>query len=192
MELELFASDEITLFIVLSLLLLIFSWRPLHNIRSHGFYRFFAFEGILILVLMNIPFWVEDPISPLSPVHIISQILLFFSVLFVLLGFYLLRKFGGSRDTKIIRENFAFENTAQLVTAGIYKYIRHPMYGSLLLLAWGVFLKNTTIYGLLAVLTTTAFLVATAKIEERENISFFGLNYKDYMKKTKMFIPYLF
>ncbi|MGF1761718.1 isoprenylcysteine carboxylmethyltransferase family protein [Photobacterium sagamiensis] len=189
MELVLFAVIRITLFILLSILLVVLSWRALHNPKCHGFYRFFAFEGILVLVLMNASFWLKDPLSPLQ---LISWTILFFSILFVFQGVYLLRKMGGSRDKEIISENLTFENTAQLVTHGIYKYIRHPMYSSLLLLAWGAFLKHITIYGLLAALITTIFLVITAKIEERENMLFFGSSYKEYMKKTKMFIPYIF
>lgn len=185
-----FTVIRIILFILLSTFFLVFSWRPLHNPRSHGFYRFFAFEGILILILLNIPFWVENPFSPLQ---LISWILLFLSILFAIQGFYLLRKLGGFRSRgRINPENLGFENTNKLVTDGIYKYIRHPLYSSLLLLAWGTFLKHISIYGIAAVLITSVFLVATAKTEERENISFFGPCYEEYIKKTKMFIPYLF
>jgi protein-S-isoprenylcysteine O-methyltransferase Ste14 len=38
----------------------------------------------------------------------------------------------------------------------------------------------------------TAFLIATAKVEEVENLSKFGADYAAYMKTTKMFIPFLF
>ncbi len=189
MELGLFAVIRIILFILLTILLIVFSWRSLHNPRYHGFYRFFVFEGSLILILLNIPFWLK---SPFSPLQLISWTFLLFSILIVVQGFYLLRKLGGSGGREISSENRDFENTVNLVTDGIYKYIRHPMYSSLLFLAWGVFLKHITIYGILAVLITTALLVATAKIEERENILFFGPSYEEYIKRTKMFIPYLF
>ncbi len=189
MTLGLFAVIRIALFILLSIFFIIFSWRSLHNPRSRGFYRFFAFEGILILILLNIPFWFKNPLSPLQ---LISWTLLFCSILFVVQGFYLLRKLGGSRGREINSENLAFENTVNLVTDGIYKYIRHPLYSSLLFLAWGAFLKQITIYGIAAVLITTACLMVTAKLEERENILFFGSNYEEYIKKTKMFIPYIF
>jgi protein-S-isoprenylcysteine O-methyltransferase Ste14 len=185
----LFAVIRIILLILVSIFLVIFSWRPLQNPRSHGFYRFFAFEGILILVLLNIPLWLKNPFSPLQ---LISWTFLFFSILFVVQGFYLLRKLGGSGAREGSSENVAFENTVNLVTDGVYKYVRHPMYSSLLLLAWGVFLKHITIYGILAVLITTGFLVVTAKIEEQENIAFFGSGYEEYIKRSKMFIPYLF
>ena len=41
-------------------------------------------------------------------------------------------------------------------------------------------------------LVATAFLVATARIEERENMNKFGDDYAAYMKTTKRFIPILF
>jgi protein-S-isoprenylcysteine O-methyltransferase Ste14 len=180
---------RIVLFIVLSGFFVFISWRPLHNPQSHGFYRFFAFEGILILILLNIPFWLREPFSPLQ---LISWAFLLCSILFAPQGFFLLRKLGDIRARKTDPENLKFENTVNLVSDGIYKFIRHPLYSSLLLLAWGALLKHVTAYGISVVLVTTGFLVATAKMEERENISFFGSQYKEYMEKTKMFIPYLF
>jgi protein-S-isoprenylcysteine O-methyltransferase Ste14 len=38
----------------------------------------------------------------------------------------------------------------------------------------------------------TSFLVATARIEEAEDIRFFGSAYQAYMKRTRMFIPFVF
>jgi len=57
-----------------------------------------------------------------------------------------------------------------LVTEGIYRYIRHPMYSSLLLLAWGVFFKSFSWAALVLVLVATLALFATAKAEEAENL----------------------
>jgi protein-S-isoprenylcysteine O-methyltransferase Ste14 len=39
---------------------------------------------------------------------------------------------------------------------------------------------------------TTGFLIATAKVEEQENLAKFGDEYVDYIKKSKMLIPVLF
>jgi protein-S-isoprenylcysteine O-methyltransferase Ste14 len=41
-------------------------------------------------------------------------------------------------------------------------------------------------------LIVTITLTITAKKEEVENIRFFGEEYQDYMKGTKMFVPYIF
>ena len=50
-------------FTVVSLLLLAISWKSLHNPPSHGFYRFFAREAILGLIVINAPIWFRDPFS---------------------------------------------------------------------------------------------------------------------------------
>ena len=86
----------------------------------------------------------------------------------------------------------AFEKTTALITTGIYAYIRHPLYSSLLLLAWGIYFKAPSLPGVLLAVVTTTFLSATARADEGECIQFFGTEYQDYMQKTKRFIPFLF
>ena len=75
---------------------------------------------------------------------------------------------------------------------GLYRYIRHPMYSSLLFLAWGAFLKHITPLTSMLILAVSGFLTACARVEERENIRFFGSVYDEYMQRTGMFIPRLF
>jgi len=158
-----------------------FSWKPLHEPHSHGFYRFFAFETALLLVLMNISVWFVDP---LSPRQIISWILLIISIFMVVHAVYLLHQTGKPEGN--------FENTTVLVLRGAYHFIRHPMYSSLVYFVWGVFLKRPSIPGACLCLVTMVFLYAAARVEEAENILHFGDAYKEYTKKTKMFIPYIF
>jgi len=189
MDIELSTSDQIIGFIIGSIFFIVVSRRALLNTRSHGFYRFFAFESILILVLLNLPYWVKDPLA----IHqLLSWVLLAASIVLMIQGFHLLRKLGGLLQPRAnCVENFAFENTTKLVTDGIYRYIRHPMYSALLLLAWGAYLKHYSILGTVVVIVATFALFLTAKIEERENLQFFGDCYTSYAKRTKMIIPYL-
>jgi protein-S-isoprenylcysteine O-methyltransferase Ste14 len=102
-------------------------------------------------------------------------------------------KTKGKADTS--REDnslYAFERTTELIETGLYKYIRHPLYGSLVFLTWGIYFKNVASVQLLIVsVLATIFLFATAMIEEKENIKFFGEKYRDYMKRSKMFVPYI-
>ncbi|NOY73641.1 MAG: isoprenylcysteine carboxylmethyltransferase family protein [Gammaproteobacteria bacterium] len=189
MDIELSTFNQVILFIIGSVFFITVSRRALLNTKSHGFYRFFAFESILVLVLINLSYWVKDPFSIQQ---LFSWVLLLLSILFAAQGFHLLRKLGGLLKHRVdCAENFAFENTTRLVTNGIYKYIRHPMYSALLLLAWGAYFKHYSILGTAMAVFATLFLFLTAKCEERENIQFFGDSYTSYRKKTKMFIPYL-
>ena len=99
---------------------------------------------------------------------------------------------GGQQEREDSPETLGFENTAQLVTGGLYRYIRHPMYSSLLFLAWGGYLKQVTVITSLAVLIATIAFFITARMEERENTEVFGDEYRAYMQKSRMFIPFLF
>ena len=180
---------RIILFILLSLFFLRISWRALKNPGIHGFYRFFVFEGILILVLLNHPYWFSDPFSPM---HLLSWFLLFLSIVFITQSLLMLKKKGGYAERAEMPENFTFENTANIVDTGVYRYIRHPMYSSLLFLGWGAFFKHISLINIILVLTVSVLLVAAAKVEERENVRFFGVAYEEYMLNTQMLVPWLY
>jgi protein-S-isoprenylcysteine O-methyltransferase Ste14 len=165
------------------------SRKSLRVIRSHGFYRFFAFEAILALVLVNSPFWFS---APFSIPHVISWILLVTSLILLGLGVYMIRVVGKPGSQRQDATLLSFEKTSHLVTSGIYRYVRHPLYSSLLFLAWGAFLKDLTWASVCLVVAATVFLVATARADEAECLQYFGTSYQEYMSRTKMFVPYLF
>jgi len=176
-------------FAIVSVFFIYVSRKSLSRPRSHGFYRFFAWESILALVLLNIPHWTENPFS--VP-QLISWLLLLISIFLVVHGVYLLRVIGRPDRNRSDAELLAFEKTSSLVTVGAYKYIRHPLYSSLLFLAWGAFLKDFSLPGLVLVLLVSFFLLLTAKKDESECLRHFGNAYQTYMLGTKRFIPFLF
>ncbi|GEM_PF-2802292 len=49
-----------------------------------------------------------------------------------------------------------------------------------------------TIELLLVSLLSSVFLYLTARADEKECVVFFGKPYTEYMKRSKMFLPYLF
>lgn len=181
------------IFVILSAALAYVSRASLRAPRSHGFYRFFAWELILALIFLNfISFqqWFGDPMSARQ---VISWILLIGCVVPGAYGIHLMRS-RGKPDGQLLSDApmVWIEKTTQLVTTGVFKYIRHPLYCSLLLLAWGVFFKRPSWVSGCAALGATFFLMATAKAEEAENIRHFGATYREYMRHSKMFIPYVF
>lgn len=185
-----FKSQMIKLiaFAIGTVLLAYISRRSLQLPRSHGFYRFFAWESILGLILLNISRWET---TPFAPHQLISWTLLFLSVFLVAHGVRLLQVVGRPNEERTDNELLPFEKTTRLVTVGVYKYIRHPLYASLLFLAWGAFLKDITMPSLFLAVTASLFLLLTAKSDESECLRHFGSEYRVYMQKTKMFIPFL-
>lgn len=85
---------KIVILVLLSSVLAYLSRQSFSQPRSHGFFRFFAFESILVLVLLNIDSWFVDPFSLRQ---IFSWILLLLSLLLALHHFYLLRQIGKPR-----------------------------------------------------------------------------------------------
>lgn len=181
---------KIIAFIALSLVLVYISRGSLRAPRSHGFYRFFAWEFILALFLLNLDVWFRDPGSWNQ---LISWFLLILCIVPLVFGIHALR--GRGKPTQQ-REGepqlLAFEKTSTLVTTGIYHYIRHPLYSSLLLLAGGIFFKVPSGLGLFLALGATVFLVLTARADEAECTLFFGPGYESYITHTKMFVPFVY
>lgn len=180
---------NLIIFILGSLGFILLSRHALTNPRSHGFPRFFAFEAILGLVILNAPVWF---IHPFSWSQLVSWGLLLVALLLAVNAFWIFRRFG--KPDKSIRDDsrLGFENTTHLITEGPYHFIRHPMYASLLYLAWGVCLKHVTIFSGLLVILVSLALYMTSISEERENLRIFGDEYAAYKRNTRRFIPFLF
>jgi protein-S-isoprenylcysteine O-methyltransferase Ste14 len=166
-----------------------FSYPSLRSLRSHGFYRFFAFEGILALVALNAPVWFRDPLRPLQ---LLSWLLLLASLSLALHGFWLLQQIGKPDRAIVDPTRLGIEKTTRLVTIGAYRWIRHPLYASLFCGGWGAFLKQPGWIGLALALLVSAALYLTARAEEAENLRNFGEEYADYMRRTRRFIPFVF
>lgn len=183
------APYQIVIFSLASLGILWVSRTSLRNIRHHGFYRFFAWEAILALILLNLESWFANPFSLRQ---IISWILLIFSLALIIQGVRQFKRQGSPDPERRDPTLVGIEKTTQLVTSGVFRYIRHPFYSSLLFLGWGAMLKKVSWTSLILALFAAVMLFVTARKEERENVVYFGDDYREYMKDTKMFIPFIF
>jgi protein-S-isoprenylcysteine O-methyltransferase Ste14 len=164
-----------------TIFIMLFSWfLSIKDKRYHGIARFFAFESVFILILLNYDVWFADPFAPKQ---IFSWIFLIGSIYPVIAGYLLLKRKG--------KPGRNFETTSLLVKTGIYGLIRHPLYLSIFLFGTGVMLKDPGKIQLILGIVNLIAVYITARIEECEMIKRFGDEYWDYMKETKMFIPYL-
>jgi len=180
---------KIIQFLILSIPVFILSYRSIIRPQSHGFARFFGWEIMVWLFVSVHPFWFKDT---LTVNQIASWLLLIVSIYMVSAGALDLLKKGkpsSNRDEKYL---FSFEKTTELVETGIYKYVRHPLYASLIYLSWGMTLKNPTLILVILTITATVLFYITAKKDEKECTVYFGEKYGVYMKRSKMFIPFIF
>lgn len=80
----------------------------------------------------------------------------------------------------------------KLVTRGIYRWIRHPLYtiGSSFIVSFGMMADNwfITAFGILAFI----LMASRTPKEEANLIEKFGDEYREYMKRTGRYLPRLF
>ncbi|MCP5267951.1 MAG: isoprenylcysteine carboxylmethyltransferase family protein [Zoogloeaceae bacterium] len=174
---------DLPLFAAGTAALLWFSRKSLRKYGSHGFYRFFAWEAILALCVLH---------RQETGSQIVSESLLQLSLVLLALSYTALVLRGRASAERGDGSFYAWERTTTLITRGIYRLIRHPMYASLLALNWGMFFRAMSPAGFVLALLATYFLQRTAIADEQECLAYFGDDYRDYMKRTRRFIPFVY
>ncbi len=77
----------------------------------------------------------------------------------------------------------------ELVCAGLFRHIRHPLYSGLLLACIGLIISTFSLYfAILFTFVIAPYLYIRARLEEKVLKSTHP-DYAEYMKRTKMFIP---
>ena len=89
-------------------------------------------------------------------------------------------------STLVIREDH------QLVTRGIYRFTRHPIYLGVIMAGIGIPVYASSLYGLLTMLALIPVFLNRIRIEERMLIEEFGDAYRRYREATKKLIPFIF
>jgi protein-S-isoprenylcysteine O-methyltransferase Ste14 len=79
------------------------------------------------------------------------------------------------------------ERSSQLVTSGLYHWVRHPLYAAGLLFIWltPVMSQNS----LVVIIAATVYILMGAFFEERKLELEFGAAYREYKAVTPMLIP---
>ena len=86
-----------------------------------------------------------------------------------------------------VRQLIETERPSRLITHGLYRYVRHPLYTLGLLILW---LQPSMTANTLAVFgAMTVYLLVGASLEERRLLREFGDAYRDYRQSTPMLLP---
>lgn len=151
----------------------------------------------------KILFFEEVPIFLIS-VFIVSQLLGFviwpfynqsiniFGFIIVVLGFLeCMIARNNLSDNWANSYEFQIKEKQELITHGIYKYVRHPIYGGMWLMGIGMLLVagSYTVVIFAPIIFVGINILATR--EEKLLTKHFGKKYLEYMKTSKRFIPFI-
>jgi len=79
----------------------------------------------------------------------------------------------------------------ELVTTGPYAFVRHPIYGGMLLAMLGSAIGQSVLW-LLPLIAYGPFFIRSARREEKLFSQRFPERYRAYEKRTKMLLPFVF
>jgi protein-S-isoprenylcysteine O-methyltransferase Ste14 len=79
------------------------------------------------------------------------------------------------------------ERNHELVVGGLYRWVRHPLYSAGIVFIWLVPVMTRNLLALN--LGLTLYLVVGAFFEERKLAREYGVAYRDYKRRTPMFVP---
>lgn len=119
-------------------------------------------------------------------IQILGLILVILGCVEAIVGRHILgSNWAGSYEYQIKKEH-------KLIVNGIYKYVRHPIYGGLWIAVTGAFVVAKTYLFIPIFFFLMIMMTYFARREENLLREHFGERYADYMKKTKMFILFIY
>lgn len=152
------------------------NYQPPKEIRA----LFIAHYAPLLLIILI------GPLTPLFNVFNLpgpNLLLVTLGILIIILGYSI-----------FIRWSIFWQKTyhGQLVTHGIFKYVRHPHYSSLLILGFGLALFFTSTLALFLAIISVPLMLWSAIDEEQLLKNKYGKKYEQYLEQVPWrFIPKL-
>lgn len=132
--------------------------------------------------------WAIYDFSRLAKTEIVWQVVgMIFLVSAIAINQLAIRTLKGLFDRITIKPNH------QLITTGIYRQVRHPVYLSYVLFLVGYCtILQSFVSLVLSVVSCTIWLENRINIEEKMLIEKFGDQYQAYQRKTKKIIPFIY
>lgn len=168
-------------------------WRYGKLSKTNEDAQFKEYSGLVILAGQFVAFaiihwWaIYDFSRVFSPGLVLQVVGIIFVILAIAINQLAIRTLKGLFDRITIKPNH------QLVTTGIYRQVRHPVYLSYVLLLVGYCtILQSFVSLVLTVVSCTIWLGNRINIEEKMLIEKFGDRYQAYQRKTKKIIPFIY
>ena len=142
----------------------------------------------IVTALFAVAMWMLSSYPPLLPLPALTRVSIALVILVIGIGFSMAGMASFSRAKTTVNP-LKPESTTSLVSSGVYRFTRNPMYVGMLLVlvAWGVYLSSVwTWIGPLALwLYLTQFQI---KPEERVLTKMFGAEFEAYKAKVRRWL----
>jgi protein-S-isoprenylcysteine O-methyltransferase Ste14 len=111
----------------------------------------------------------------------------------IMISGILFRQYAIFTLGKFFTTTIQIKKDHELIQTGPYRYIRHPSYLGLLIMALGLGIAMSNWISLiLCVVLPAIALIRRIQFEEKELEQHFGRKYQDYIKNTRRVIPFIY
>jgi protein-S-isoprenylcysteine O-methyltransferase Ste14 len=145
-----------------------------------------------IVALMLVTFWQQSSITLLAPQGLVRwsfRAVFILSIAGVAWTIWALGIFVNFRLKPITDDLRGIEyQPVPLVVRGPYRWVRHPLYLSAILMIWSY--PDLTLDRLLLNVLFTGWVIAGILLEERGLVASYGDAYRRYQRKVPMLIPW--
>jgi len=162
----------------------------LHRTLGDGFMKFYRLLYNIFAVVSIAPVLYLSAVLPDRELYRIpapwSYLMLAgqgISALFLLVAVVQTDVFSFAGLRQLVEE----EKTGKLVTGGLYRIVRHPLYTFSLLMLW--FSTTVTVNSFIIYVSFTVYILIGIFFEERKLLREFGQEYASYRSVTPMLIP---
>lgn len=166
-----------------------YQWSARFMPKKYGGAPYAIASGIVVLALVL--FWQESAYTLIAPqglAQLFLRVVFFLAIANVMwalsTGFFVLYRLQSNLDDLRGTE----PRPAPLITHGPYRWVRHPLYLSALLLVWSY--PELTLDRLLLNLLFTVWVIAGTLLEERKLVATYGEAYRSYQRRVPMMIPW--
>ena len=108
-------------------------------------------------------------------------------VLVMALREYDLGRFSGLAQIRAHRKENTLSEDEPLITGGLHRFVRHPLYLGVYLILWG---GATGDFGLATAVWGSVYLVIGTHFEDRKLLALYGDGYRDYKDRVPAVIPW--
>ncbi len=149
--------------------------------------------GVFISVLLGLTWRSYDEIRPSGIFFTGNNREMFFVAVFLLLVGLVIRWHAILQLKQWFSTTITIQEGQQVLSDGIYKFIRHPSYSGVMLCFLAVALSFHTFFLFLVVfLPNLLAMLIRISFEEKILIEHFGKEYIEYKQHSKKLIPWLF
>jgi protein-S-isoprenylcysteine O-methyltransferase Ste14 len=145
----------------------------------------FGDAGQLILLALFLILWIVDSFFLRTSTFLTDHVPLYIRLLFLGLALATAAYLSLSGHDAVCREH----RGTKVVSAGAFRYVRHPLYLGCLLFYLGLSVSTASVFSLAFFVVIFVFYNYIASYEERLLDEKFGEEYRTYKRRTGKWVP---